>query len=117
MERFVQTLQRFGIGRMGAIIGVSAAVAVALFMLVFKIGAQPDGLLYSNIDLREAGSITEALDQAGVKYSVKGDGSTIMVPRDKVASTRLMRPARRPPRWSSGPAARSRPSRRARCRT
>ncbi len=30
------------------------------------------------------------MDQAGIKYDAKGDGSTIMVARDKVASARLM---------------------------
>lgn len=90
MESFVSALQRFGIGRLAAILGVAAGVAAALFALVLNAGSEPKGLLYSNLDLKEAGSITQALDQAGVKYDVKGDGSTIMVPRDKVASTRIM---------------------------
>jgi flagellar M-ring protein FliF len=83
-------LQRFGIGRLTAILGVSAGVAAALFALVFNLGAEPKALLYSNLDMKEASSITQALDQAGIKYEAKGDGTTIMVPRDKVASTRLM---------------------------
>jgi len=82
-------LTRFGIGRLIAILGISAGVAAALFALTMNLG-EPKSLLYSNLDLKEAGSITQALDQAGVKYEVKGDGSTIMVGRDKVASTRLM---------------------------
>jgi flagellar M-ring protein FliF len=85
----VAALQRFGIGRLAAIIGIGAGVAAALLAMSLNLG-QPKALLYSNLDLKEAGSITQALDQAGVKYEVKGDGSTIMVPRDQVASTRLM---------------------------
>ncbi len=90
MESFSNALQRFGIGRLAAILGVAAGVAAALFALVLNAGSEPKGLLYSNLDLKEAGSITQALDQAGIKYDAKGDGSTIMVPRDKVASTRIM---------------------------
>jgi len=90
VDQFLGFLQRFGIGRMVAIAGVSAGVAAALFALVFNLGSEPKALLYSNLDLKEASSITQALDQAGIKYEAKGDGSTIMVPRDKVASTRLM---------------------------
>ena len=82
-------LQRFGIGRLAAILGIGAGLAAALAAVFMNLG-QPKSLLYSNLDLKEAGSITAALDQAGVKYEVKGDGSTIMVPRDEVASTRLM---------------------------
>jgi flagellar M-ring protein FliF len=89
LNQFMGTLQRFGIGRLAAILGIGAGVAAALFALTMNLG-EPKALLYANLDLKEAGTITQALDQAGVKYEVKGDGSTIMVPRDKVASTRLL---------------------------
>jgi flagellar M-ring protein FliF len=87
---FAGLIQRFGFGRLVTILGVSAGVAAALFALVLNVSAQPKALLYANLDLKEAGSITQALDQAGVKYEVKGDGSTILAPRDEVASARLM---------------------------
>ena len=90
MERFVAALRSFGIGKLAAILGVSAGVAAALAVVMFNFGSAPKGLLYSNLDLKEASEITAALDQAGVKYEARGDGSTIMVERDKVASTRLM---------------------------
>ena len=90
MESFLNAVQRFGIGRLAAILGVAAGVAAALFALVLNVGSEPKSLLYSNLDLKEAGSITQALDQAGIKYEARGDGSTIMVPRDKVASTRIL---------------------------
>jgi flagellar M-ring protein FliF len=89
LNQFVAALQRFGFGRLAAILGIGAGVAAALFAMTMNLG-QPKALLYSNLDLKEAGNITQALDQAGVKYEVKGDGSTILVPRDQVASTRLM---------------------------
>ncbi len=90
LEAFLNGLQRFGIGRLAAIVGVSAGVAAALFALVLHVGGQPEALLYANLDLKEAASISQALDQAGIRYDAKGDGSTIMVPRDKVATARLM---------------------------
>lgn len=89
MNGFVAALQRFGFGRLAAIIGIGAGVAAALFAMTLTLG-QPKALLYSNLDLKEAGEITKALDQANIKYEAKGDGSTIMVPRDQVASTRLL---------------------------
>ena len=90
MEQFVESLKNFGIGRLAAIVGVSAAVAAALIALTFNLGKSPEALLYSNLDLKEASSITQALDQAGIKYETKGDGSTIFVSRDKVGSTRML---------------------------
>ncbi len=89
MNQVLAALQRFGLGRLAAILGIGAGVAAALFFVTSGLG-QPKALLYSNLDLKEAGTITQALDQGNIKYEVKGDGSTIMVPRDQVASTRLM---------------------------
>jgi flagellar M-ring protein FliF len=89
LNSFVAALQKFGIGRLAAFLGIGAGVAAALVALTMNLG-EPKALLYSNLDIKEAGTITAALDQAGVKYEVKGDGSTIMVGRDEVASTRLL---------------------------
>lgn len=89
MNQLLAAIQKFGIGRLAAILGIGAGVAAVLVALTMNLG-EPKALLYANLDLKEAGSITQALDQAGVKYEVKGDGSTILVPRDQVASTRLM---------------------------
>ena len=89
MNQILAALQRFGFGRLAAILGIGAGVAAALFFVSSGLG-QPKALLYSNLDLKEAGTITQALDQGNIKYEVKGDGSTILVPRDQVASTRLM---------------------------
>jgi flagellar M-ring protein FliF len=89
LNQVLAALQRFGFGRLAAILGIGAGVAAALVAVTMGLG-QPKALLYSNLDLKEAGSITQALDAGGIKYEVKGDGSTILVPRDQVASTRLM---------------------------
>lgn len=90
MGGFSAALQRFGIGRLAAVLGVAAGVAAVLVAVMLRIGQAPDALLYSNLDLREASEITTALDSAGIKYSSKGDGSTIFVSRDDVGTARMM---------------------------
>ncbi|MDT9146047.1 hypothetical protein RSW78_25820, partial [Escherichia coli] len=66
MVQFLSALQRFGVGRLAAIVGVAAGVAAGLAALVLNVGHQPKALLYSNLDLKEAAAVTQALDQAGV---------------------------------------------------
>jgi len=90
VDSFLSAIQRFGVGRLAALIGVGAGVVAILVALVMFMGKEPTELLYSNLDLKEASEVIQALDQAGVKYETKGDGSTIMVARDKVASARLL---------------------------
>lgn len=90
MNGFTAALQRFGIGRLTVILGVAAGVAAVLAAVMLRIGQAPDALLYSNLDLREAAEISAALDQAGIKYSARGDGSTLFVSRDQVGTARMM---------------------------
>ena len=71
-------------------IGVGGGAAVVLIALLLRLGGEPMSLLYANVDLKEAGQITSSLDTAGIKYELKGDGSTILAPRDKVAQARLL---------------------------
>ena len=87
---FTAALQKFGIGRLAAVLGVAAGVAAVLVAVMLRMGQAPDALLYSNLDLREAGEISAALEQAGIKYASKGDGSTIMVNRDEVGTARML---------------------------
>ena len=90
MGGFTAALQRFGIGRLAMVLGVGAGVAAVLVALMLRVGETPDALLYSGLDLKEAGEITASLDQAGIKYKAQGDGSTIMVNRDDVGTARMM---------------------------
>ncbi len=90
MGGFTAAIQRFGIGRLAAVLGVAAGVAAVLVAVMLRIGQQPDALLYSNLDLREAGQVTTALDQNRIKYASRGDGSTIMVHRDDVGRARML---------------------------
>ncbi|MBI1684017.1 flagellar basal-body MS-ring/collar protein FliF [Caulobacter hibisci] len=90
MDKFLSAIQRFGVGRLAALAGVAVGSIAVLAAVVMMLGKQPSELLYSNLDLKEASSVTQALDQAGIKYETKGDGSTIMVARDKVNSARLL---------------------------
>jgi flagellar M-ring protein FliF len=87
---FTAALQKFGIGRLAAVLGVAAGVTAVLVAVMLRMGQAPDALLYSNLDLREAGEITTALQQAGIKYTSKGDGSTVMVNRDDVGTARML---------------------------
>lgn len=83
-------LKRFGIGRAAAVAGGAAGVAAILVAIMMRMGGEPQALLYSDLELKEAAAITAALDAANIKYEAKGDGSTVMVARDQVASTRLL---------------------------
>src|SRR3990167_894803 len=90
VEQFMSALRVFGLGRLAALAGIGIGLAAALVALTLNIGTQPKALLYANLDLKEASAVVQALEQAGIKYDPHSHGSTIIVPRDQGASTRLM---------------------------
>lgn len=86
----MQTLLKLGPTRLFAALGVTAVAAALLFSLVFRMGGEEQALLFSNIDMADAGQITQRLDQAGIPYDLRGDGSSIFVPRSQVLQARMM---------------------------
>ena len=80
-------------GQLGASQRVN--VIAATFVLVAGLGAlafwsshADYGLLYGGLSDTEAGKVTAALDEAKVPYK-SGSGGSILVPSDKVYSTRM----------------------------
>ncbi|MBI1186461.1 MAG: flagellar M-ring protein FliF [Alphaproteobacteria bacterium] len=81
---------RLGPTRVFAILGVTALIGAGLFALMFRLGGEEKALLFSDVSIREAGEITQRLDQAGVEYDLSPDGGAIFVPRSRVLDARMM---------------------------
>ena len=71
-------------------LGLTALIAALLFGVVFKMGGEDKALLFSGVDVKDAGAITAKLDQSQIPYELRGDGSSIYVARSKVLSARMM---------------------------
>jgi flagellar M-ring protein FliF len=83
-------LLKAGPTRLFAALGVAAIVAAVFLTLVLRMGGEDKALLFSNVDMREAGEITQHLEQANIPYELRGDGSSIFVPRSQVLQARMM---------------------------
>jgi len=90
VNAFTDALMKLGPMRLFAALGITAVVAAALFALMFRVGGEEKALLFSDVEMAEAGEITAKLGAANIPYELKGDGTTIFVPRSKVLSARLM---------------------------
>jgi flagellar M-ring protein FliF len=84
-----------GLGTLGAARLVAmAAVAVGMFGLLAVLalhGNSPQmALLYSDLDMREAGQMAEQLDRQHIPRTLGAAGTEILVPADQVAQARLL---------------------------
>ncbi|MFZ0268509.1 flagellar basal-body MS-ring/collar protein FliF [Caulobacter sp.] len=90
MDKFLSAIQKFGVGRLAALIGVVVGAIAVIAAVMMMMSKQPNELLLSNVDPKESAAATQALDTAGIKYETKSDGSTIYVARDKVNAARQL---------------------------
>lgn len=89
MENILTTLRGLGIARL-AMIGAVAAAMIAFFaFLIVRVSQPTMGLLYSDLNLQEAGAIATQLQAMNVPFEVAGDGSQILVPQDDVLKVRM----------------------------
>jgi len=101
MDKQIKQLTAFLKGlsmRQRALLG-GAAVAVALTLWVFvRLFATPDMKpLYTGLSSSDAQGIAQRLASENVQYSISSDGSTILVPADKLDRMRLEMSQQGPP--------------------
>ena len=91
MNELLGIIRSFGVARLGAIIGVTIGVAVALGLIILRIGEPPMSILYSDLDMRDAQRVIERLEQDGVKHNVRENGGrvAILAPRDVASRLKL----------------------------
>lgn len=72
-----------------AVVG-TVVVSILVFVFLVYFFARPVYQpLYSGLTYHDAGQITTKLKELGVPYQLKNDGTTILVPADKVYETRI----------------------------
>lgn len=90
MNGFTQMLLKAGPTRLFAALGVTAVIAALLFALMFRMGGEEKALLFAGVEMREAGEITQRLEQAEIPYELRDGGGAIYVARSRVLDARMM---------------------------
>jgi flagellar M-ring protein FliF len=86
MRAFVTQL---GTRRLMLMAGVAAALLLALAAVAMR-GSNPGmGFLYTDLDPTAAAAISEKLKSQDVPFQLSADGSSVLVPQDKIAGLRM----------------------------
>jgi len=91
VNELTKFIQSFGLARLAAVIGVSFGVAVALALIMARVGAPSMSVLYADATYAEAQNVIARLDQDGVDHTLRDQGGrvSILVPRKDVSRIRL----------------------------
>src|ERR1700761_4422081 len=76
-----------GLKQAGLLVGVAAAIAAAIWLVVWSQGPNYT-VLYGNLSERESGQVMDALTAAGIEYKLSPSGA-VSVPEQKVQEARI----------------------------
>ena len=89
METLRTFVRNLGPVRTAVLGGVALVLAGFFAWMIARAAEPPMALLYGELDMAEAGKITAQLDAARIPYQLGAGGTTVMVPADRVARTRM----------------------------
>ena len=89
MDSFSQLMTRIGLPRLAAM--ATVAVLMLGFFAFLIMRAQTPNLapLYTGLSLEDSSAIISELQTQNVPYEIRGEGDTILVPRDQITSLRM----------------------------
>ena len=90
MNALLEGLKGLGAGRLAALGAVGFAMMALLTVLALHGPTERMALLYSDLDLREAGQISDFLDRQKMPHQLGAGGGQILVPTEQVAKARLL---------------------------
>lgn len=89
MNTMVQTFKDMGRVKLAAMLGVTTILLAIFIVIALRASAPGMTALYTSLSVEDSGQIVSQLDKAGIPYTLKGEGTQIMVPSDQVLHLRL----------------------------
>jgi flagellar M-ring protein FliF len=86
ITEFVRTL---GAARLAAMGAVAAALIFFFIFIIGRVTAPAMAPLFTELTLDDSARIVRELETQAIPYEIRQDGATIMIPKDRVARTRM----------------------------
>lgn len=89
MDNLAQFFNRLGLARVAAM-GTVAVLLLGFFaFLIMRASAPSLAPLYTGLSLEDSSAIVSELQTQNVPFELRGDGDTILVPRDQITTLRM----------------------------
>ncbi len=89
VQGILDIVNRLGPQRLVAMGAVTLAMVGFFAFLVIRVTQPPMGVLFSEISIQDAATITRDLDSKGIRYETRADGATILVPKESISKLRM----------------------------
>ena len=91
MNGVLEVLKRFGPQKLMAMGAVTLALMGFFAFIIVRVTAPAMTTLFTDMTLQDSTSVTTELEQRGVKYEIRNDGGTVMVPKDQALRMQIGR--------------------------
>lgn len=89
MNGIIEFFRGLGPARLATMAAVGASLVAFFFFITMHLTAPKMALLYADLDAADSTKIQQKLDAQSIPYRLNSDGSTILVPEDKVHELRM----------------------------
>jgi flagellar M-ring protein FliF len=86
LVEFVKTL---GAARLAAMAAVTAALIGFFIIVGMRVTAPTMAPLFTELSMEDSNRVLKELESQGVPYELRGDGSTVLIPKDQVTRARM----------------------------
>ena len=89
VDNFTQLINRIGLPRLAAM-AVVAVILLGFFGFLIMRAQTPNlSPLYTGLSLEDSSAIVTELQTAGIPYELRGEGDTILIPREQITTMRM----------------------------
>ena len=89
MESLTNLIIRIGMPRLGAMAIVAVLMLGFFGFLIMRAQTPQMAPLYSGLSLEDSSAILTELQTLNIAYELRGEGDTILIPRDQITTTRM----------------------------
>ncbi len=89
MNELLGMARSFGVVKLLSIAGVTLGVALMIYFMTLRVTAEPMGLLYADLNLKDGASIAERLEADGVRHDIRETDGKVSVYAPATERSRL----------------------------
>ena len=89
VDNFTQLINRIGLPRLAAMAVVAVLMLGFFGFLIMRAQTPNLAPLYTGLSLEDSSAIVTELQTAGIPYELRGEGDTILIPREQITTMRM----------------------------
>jgi flagellar M-ring protein FliF len=89
VQGFGEFLKTLGLARIAAMGAVTLALVGFFAFVIMRVTAPQMSVLFTDLTIEDSSAIVKDLERQGIEYTLKNDGSTILVPKENIGRLRM----------------------------